>query len=65
MKTGLVKFYSVSKGYGFIKDDSSDKEFFVHATHLLTQIKEGYKVTFEIFEGKNGAHAINVKKIIE
>jgi CspA family cold shock protein len=62
MKTGTVKFFNVSKGYGFIKDDASGEEVFVHATGLIDQIRQDDKVTFEISEGKKGITAVNVKK---
>ena len=63
MKTGTVKFFNVSKGFGFIKVDDSDQEVFVHVTGLIDQIREDDKVTFEITEGKKGLNAINVKKV--
>ena len=62
MKTGTVKFFNVSKGYGFIKDDASGEEVFVHATGLIDQVRQDDKVTFEVSEGKKGINAINVKK---
>jgi CspA family cold shock protein len=61
MNTGTVKFFNDSKGFGFIKDDSSDKEYFVHVSGLKDEIKENDKVTFELQEGKKGLNAVNVK----
>jgi CspA family cold shock protein len=61
MNKGTVKFFNVSKGYGFIKDTDSDNEYFVHATGLIDQIKENDEVTFELQEGKKGINAVNVK----
>ncbi len=61
MKTGKVKFFNNSKGFGFIKDAESDKEYFVHASGLIDQIKEGDTVTFELMEGKKGLNAVKVK----
>ncbi len=61
MKTGKVKFFNNSKGFGFIKDAESDKEYFVHASGLIDQIKEGDTVTFELVEGKKGLNAVKVK----
>lgn len=63
MKTGLVKFYSEGKGFGFIKMDDSGEEIFVHATGLIDKIRQDDKVSFEVTEGKKGPNAINVKKI--
>ena len=62
MKTGTVKFFNVSKGFGFIKVDDSNEEIFVHATGLIDQIREDDKVSFEVTEGKKGINAVNVKK---
>ena len=63
MSTGLVKFFNNAKGYGFIKEDDSDTEHFVHVTGLIDSIKEGDKVEFELKEGNKGLNAINVKVI--
>jgi cold shock protein len=61
MNTGIVKFFNDSKGFGFIKDKNSDKEYFVHVTGLTDQIRENDEVTFELQEGKKGLNAVNVK----
>jgi CspA family cold shock protein len=62
MKTGTVKFFNVSKGFGFITVDGSGQELFVHATGLVDEIRDGDKVTFDEQEGKKGLNAVNVKK---
>jgi len=61
MNKGIVKFFNVSKGFGFIKDDDSTKEYFVHSTGLIDRIKEDDEVTFDLQEGKKGLNAVNVK----
>jgi cold shock protein len=61
MKNGKVKFFNESKGFGFIKDADTEKEYFVHATGLVDRIKEGDSVTFDLQEGKKGLNAANVK----
>jgi CspA family cold shock protein len=61
MQTGKVKFFNESKGYGFIKEDASDEEFFVHVSGLIDKIRQNDSVTFEIKEGKKGLNAIDVK----
>ncbi|MCU0433202.1 MAG: cold shock domain-containing protein [Bacteroidia bacterium] len=64
MKTGVIKFFNATKGYGFIKDDETGREVFVHVTGLIDQpINQGDKVSFEISTGRKGDNAINVKKI--
>lgn len=63
MKTGTVKFYNGTKGYGFIKEDGSGNEVFVHVSGLVDQIGDADKVSFELQEGKRGLSAVNVKRI--
>lgn len=61
MSTGTVKFFNETKGFGFIKETESGKEYFVHATGLNDKIKENDEVTFDIQEGRKGLNAVNVK----
>lgn len=61
MNTGKVKFFNDSKGYGFIKEDGSNKEYFVHVSGLIDKISQDDEVTFELKEGKRGLNAIDVK----
>jgi cold shock protein len=63
MKEGKVKFFNESKGFGFIKDSETEKEYFVHASGLIDKIREDDKVSFELQEGKKGLNAVNVKKL--
>ncbi|MCB2196523.1 MAG: cold shock domain-containing protein [Bacteroidetes bacterium] len=63
MNTGTVKFFNESKGYGFIKEDDSNKEHFVHVSGLIDEIREDDRVEFELQEGKKGLNAVNVKVI--
>lgn len=61
MNKGIVKFFNESKGYGFIKDQETEKEYFVHVSGLIDKINENDEVTFELQEGKKGLNAVNVK----
>ncbi len=63
MNTGTIKFFNESKGFGFIKDSTSNQEIFVHVTGLEEKVRENDKVSFDIIEGKKGVNAVNVKKI--
>ncbi|GAB1404158.1 MAG: cold shock domain-containing protein [Lentimicrobiaceae bacterium] len=63
MSTGTVKFFNDSKGFGFIKDDDSEQEYFVHASGLVDEIRENDQVSFDLKEGRKGLNAINVKVI--
>ena len=60
--TGTVKFFNESKGYGFITNDETGKDIFVHATALngLT-LHEGDKVSYEEEEGRKGIVAAQVQ----
>jgi CspA family cold shock protein len=61
MNKGTVKFFNNSKGFGFIKDESTQKEYFVHSSGLKDSIRENDEVTFDLQEGKKGLNAVNVK----
>ncbi len=61
MNKGTVKFFNDTKGFGFIKDHESEKEYFVHVSGLIDEINEDDEVTFDLQEGKKGLNAVNVK----
>ncbi|AWW29790.1 cold-shock protein [Echinicola strongylocentroti] len=62
MLTGKVKFYNEAKGFGFIIDDESQSDVFVHATGLVEKVVQNDKVAYDVKEGKKGLNAINVRK---
>lgn len=61
MKTGTVKFFNETKGFGFITEQGTGKEIFVHASGLAQKVRERDNVTFDVREGQKGLNAINVK----
>jgi CspA family cold shock protein len=63
MSTGTVKFFNDSKGFGFITEEGSGKEHFVHISGLIDEVREGDNVEFDLTEGKKGLNAVNVKVI--
>lgn len=63
MKNGTVKFFNGAKGFGFITENETNEEFFVHVTGLIDEINEGDAVEFELKEGKKGMNAVDVKVI--
>ncbi|MGH2664515.1 MULTISPECIES: cold-shock protein [Flavobacterium] len=61
MRTGKVKFFNESKGYGFITDDETGKDIFVHATGIKAEeLREGDSVSYEEEEGRKGKVAAQV-----
>lgn len=65
-KTGKVKWFNDSKGYGFIEQESGE-DVFVHYSAIQEEgfktLKEGQEVEFEVVEGPKGPQATNVTKI--
>lgn len=60
MSTGKVKFFNETKGFGFIVEDETNNEYFVHISGVNGEIKEWDDVEFELEEGKKGLNAVNV-----
>ena len=66
MPLGKVKWFNTQKGYGFITDDKSEKDIFLHISSLekskLRVLRENQKIQFEIKEEKGKLKAINLKR---
>ena len=61
---GKVKFFNSSKGYGFIVDDETGDDVFVHVTSLNgLKINEGDKVEYVVEEGERGHTATNIQLV--
>lgn len=60
---GRVKFYNEQKGFGFLVDNETGTEYFVHATELIDRIQKDDDVAFEATQGKKGLNAVNVKLV--
>ena len=63
MPTGKVKWFSLEKGFGFIKEDETDEKYFVHVSSLTEEIVENDKVQFELEMGMKGMNAVRVIKL--
>ena len=48
MHTGTVKFFNNAKGFGFITEDETNTEHFVHISGLIDEIREDDTVEFEL-----------------
>ena len=66
MPLGKVKWFNAQKGYGFITDDKSEKDIFLHVSALekskLRVLRENQKIQFEIEEEKGKLKAVNLKR---
>ena len=64
MTSGTVKWFSDSKGYGFIAREDGSKDVFVHHSNIagsgFKTLTEGTKVEFEVREGAKGPEAVDV-----
>ncbi|HLP55975.1 MAG TPA: cold shock domain-containing protein [Fluviicola sp.] len=61
MNKGTIKFFNETKGFGFIKEEETGKEYFVHVSGLIDQVNENDEVSFELQDGRKGLNAVNVK----
>ena len=63
MTTGTVRWFSDSKGYGFIEQEDGP-DVFVHKSGIsaggFKTLKEGERVRFDIEQGQKGPAAVNV-----
>ena len=63
---GTVKWFSTSKGYGFIGRESGE-DVFVHFSAIQGEVhrslKEGERVSFEVTKGPKGPQAENVERV--
>jgi len=66
MATGVVKWFSNKKGFGFIQREEGG-DIFVHQSAInmpgFRTLAEGDRVTFEVEEGERGPAAKNVQKV--
>jgi len=65
MTTGTVKFFNVTRGFGFISPEDGSKDVFVHISAVeqsgMKTLNEGQKVTFDIQPDARGPKAVNLK----
>ena len=67
-KTGIVKFFNATKGYGFIAPEDGSKDVFVHISAVeragIGNLQENQKIGFDLERGQNGkVSAVNLKVV--
>jgi CspA family cold shock protein len=66
MKTGTVKWFNDSKGFGFLEQEGGD-DVFVHFSAIsgdgFRSLTEGERVSFEVVKGPKGLQAANVTRL--
>ena len=67
MTIGTVKFFNVSKGFGFITPEDGGKDVYVHASAVqaagMNSLTEGQRVSFDVEPDARGAKAANLKAV--
>jgi len=68
MSTGIVKWFSDEKGYGFIKPDDGGPDLFAHFSQIagsggFKTLKQDQRVEFEVTQGQKGKQASNIKPL--
>lgn len=67
MSKGIIKFFNEKKGWGFVTDNESQKELFVHFSNIkgdgFKTLQENDEVEYEIQDGQKGPQAVNVVKV--
>lgn len=64
MATGIVKWFSDAKGYGFIQPDDAGNDVFAHFSAIemdgFKTLKPGVRVQYELHDGPKGVHALQI-----
>lgn len=67
MKSGTVKWFNNSKGYGFIRPDEGGEDLFVHFSYIemdgYKTLKAGQAVSYEETPADKGIHATNIRNL--
>lgn len=67
MKSGKVKWFNNSKGYGFIRPDEGGEDLFVHFSYIemdgYKTLKAGQAVSYEETPAGKGLHATNIRSL--
>ena len=68
MPTGRIKYYNFDKGFGFIAQDNSDADVFLHSSAIkqpeYEELRVGQRVKYSVVEGEKGLVAQNVEVLL-
>ena len=67
MTVGIVKWFNIQKGYGFIQPEDGSQDVFVHISAVersgIGNLHEGQKLSFELDRGQRGRiSAVNLRQ---
>ena len=57
---GRIEFFNEARGFGFIKDLAGIEKYFFHVNNVVTDVREGNIVTFDLERGAKGMNAVNI-----
>jgi CspA family cold shock protein len=67
MQKGTVKWFNPTKGYGFIRPSTGDKDVFVHISAVersgMSTLREGQKLNYDVEQDRGKASACNLKEV--
>ena len=68
MAKGSVKWFNNTKGFGFIIDEESNEEVFVHYSGIVSDgyktLQEGAAVEYDLIDGKPQADGTKKKQAV-
>lgn len=68
MNNGTVKWFNAQKGYGFITNEGTGEDVFVHFSAIVSDgyktLEEGQKVTFDIEQDQKNSSKLRAANVV-
>ncbi len=68
MNNGTVKWFNAQKGYGFITNEGTGEDVFVHFSAIMSEgyktLEEGQKVTFDIEQDPKNSSKLRAANVV-